>query len=111
MNHLLSRQLEVLQHALGVDKHGRGRMYRNHFCAGESDEGTCRELIALGYMAQVPTSELFLYFNCAVTEAGKAAVRAQSPQPPKLTRSQQRYRRWLDADSGIPFGQWLRAGL
>ncbi len=35
------RQLEILQHALGVDKYGQGDMYRNHFCAGGDDEAVC----------------------------------------------------------------------
>lgn len=45
-----ARQLEILQHALGVDKYGQGEMYRNHFCAGVDDEATCRELVEMGYM-------------------------------------------------------------
>lgn len=31
-----------------------------------------------------------------------------SPRPPKLTRSQMRYQRFLDADSGVSFREWLR---
>jgi len=41
---LSSKQLEILQHSLGVDQYGRGEMYRNHFCAGADDEPACREL-------------------------------------------------------------------
>lgn len=89
-------QLEILQHSLGVDRYGQGEMYRNCFCAGSGDEPVCRELIALGYMQQHRTTEVFPYFNCSVTEAGKRAVREQSPKPPKLTRSQKRYREYLD---------------
>lgn len=105
---LSTSQLEILQHSLGVDKYGRGEMYRNFFCAGGDDEPTCRELVGLGLMRQHPTTETYPYFNCSVTELGKQAVREQSPKPPKLTRSQQRYRRFLDADSGLSFGEWLR---
>jgi hypothetical protein len=47
---LTTRQLEVLQHALGLDEYGRGEMYRNHFCAGGADEDICRSLVELGYM-------------------------------------------------------------
>jgi hypothetical protein len=81
-------------------------MYRNHFCAGGDDEAICRELVALGYMTTFER-EWLPYFNCVVTEAGKAAMLADSPKPPKLTRSQIRYRRFLDADTGESFREWL----
>jgi hypothetical protein len=109
------RQLEILQHALGVDEHGQGKMYRNHFCADGADETTCRQLVALGYMrtwrgaderGQVPG---FPYYNCSVTEEGKYAVIRESPPPPKLTRSQRRYREFLKADTGYSFGEWMKA--
>ncbi len=105
---MTTKQLEVLQHALGVDQFGRGEMYRNHFCAGGSDEDTCRELVALGYMETFTRSYL-PYYNCTVTESGKAAMLAASPKPPKLTRSQQRYLRYLNrADTHATFGEWLK---
>ena len=43
-----------------------------------------------------------------VTDAGKEAVKRESPKPPKLTRSQKRYRAFLKADTGESFGQWLK---
>lgn len=104
---LTPQQLEILQHSLGVDQYGQGQMYRNHFCAGGADEDICRELVALGYMETFTRSYL-PYYNCTVTDAGKAAMSAQSPKPPKLTRSQQRYRRFLKADTGESFIQWLK---
>ncbi len=104
---MTSGQLEILQHALGVDQYGRGQMYRNHFCAGGADEDTCRELVALGYMATFTRSYL-PYYNCTVTDAGKRAMITESPAPPKLTRGQQRYRKFLNADSGESFGDWLK---
>jgi hypothetical protein len=82
-------------------------MYRNHFCAGATDELVCRELVAMGYMETFVRPYL-PYYNCTVTESGKAAMLEQSPKPPKLTRSQLRYRSFLDADSGESFGQWLK---
>lgn len=100
------RQLEILQHALGLDRYGQGAMYRNHFCAGGDDEVVCRELVALGYMQTFERSYL-PYYNCLVTESGKRAVRAESPVPPKLTRSQKRYREFLEADTGYSFIEWL----
>jgi hypothetical protein len=101
-------QLEILQHSLGVDKYGQGEMYRNHFCAGGSDESVCRELVTLGYMKQHKTTEAYPYFNCSVTDEGKAAMIRESPKPPKLSRSQKRYREFLRADCDMKFGEWLK---
>ena len=105
---MTSRQLEILQHALGVDQYGQGPEYRNHFCAGESDEPDCRELVEMGYMQQHATTKWLPYFNCSVTRAGKAAMRADSPKPPKLTRAQRRYGDFLSADTGRSFIEWLK---
>lgn len=101
--------LEILQHALGVDQYGRGSQYRNHYVGGAED---CRSLVALGYMIERPASELTggdPLFH--VTEEGKHAVTMHSPPPPKLTRSQRRYRYWLDVGDacGLTFGEWLKA--
>lgn len=107
-------QLHILQHSLGVDQLGQGKQYRNHFCAGGSDEAICRELVSLGYMRTWSNAnaegrtEVFPYFNCSVTDAGKEAMRRESPEPPKLTRSQIRYRRFLSHDSGMSFGGWMK---
>lgn len=104
-------QLEILQHALGLDQYGQGEAYRNFFCAGDDDEPICRELIALGYMKQHRTTELYPYFNCSVSEAGREAVHRESPKPPKLTRAQQRYRRFLnarDAFGDLTFREFLK---
>ena len=101
------KQLQILQHALGLDQYGQGKMYRNHFCAGGDDEATCRELVAMGYMETFTRSYL-PYYNCTVTDAGKEAVRRESPPAPKLTRAQRRYRDYLRADTGRGFMEWLR---
>lgn len=61
----------------------------------------------MGFMRTFTRSYL-PYYNCTVTEEGKAAMLAQSPKPPVLTRSQQRYQRFLKADSGLSFREWLR---
>jgi hypothetical protein len=104
------RLLEILQHALGVDRYGRGEQYRNYFVAGGDIATSCRELVALGFMIEHPASELTGGDPCfCVTDAGKKAMTAESPQPPKLTRSQQRYQRFLDADCGKPFKEWLKS--
>ena len=107
-------QLHILHHSLGADQYGHGGGHRNHFCAGGSDEVICRELVAMGFMKLWPhanpeTGETpgYPYYNCSVTDAGKTAMLAESPAPPKLTRSQQRYRDYLKADTGFSFREYL----
>jgi hypothetical protein len=109
-----SRQLEILQHTLGVDEFGRTPKgftpyTRNYFCAGSVDEPICRELVALGYMTEHKWTETYPYYNCSVTDAGKKAMHAASPAPPKLTRSQIRYRAYLDADCDMTFFEYMKA--
>ena len=77
--------------------------------AGGEDVADCAELVAMGYMRSF-RSQWLPYFNCTVADKGKEAVRRESPVPPTLTRSQKRYLRFLDADSGLSFGEWLKAG-
>jgi hypothetical protein len=104
--------LHILQHSLGLDEHGQGRAYRNHFVTdGESADGRmCRDLVALGFMDEhAPRSALtgeMPWFT--VTPLGESAVRTQSPPPPKLTAGQKRYKRFLREDSSQSFGEWLR---
>lgn len=98
--------MHILQHALGVDQYGQGRMYRKHYVGSEEE---CRPIVALGYMTEHPASEITggdAWFR--VTDAGKAAMLAASPKPPKLSRSQKRYRAFLAADCGHTFKEWLR---
>ena len=129
-------QLEILQHAMGLDKYGRcaahedvlqcrnhGTLpgHRNHFCAGgecvstphlpcskNCDACACRELVALGLMRQHATTATYPYYNCSVTEEGRKAIREQSPPAPKLSKSQKNYRAFLSADTGMTFGEWLK---
>lgn len=103
-------QLHILQHSLGLDQYGKGNAYRNHFVTGPGtdDYPHCQELVTAGYMLEHPRSTLSggdPVFT--VTDAGKNAVTAYSPKPPRLTRSKQRYQQWLDADAPVPFRQWL----
>jgi hypothetical protein len=98
-------QLHILQHTLGVDQFGQGRMYRNYYVGGVEE---CRPIVQLGFMTEHPASELTggdPWFR--VTEAGKAAMLVESPKPPKLTRSQLRYREFLRADSGLSLVAWV----
>ena len=116
---MTEKQLHILQHSLGLDQYGladyyhEGRAFygfmpnRNRFCAGGADEDLCRELVALGYMQQHRTTEMLPYFNCSVTDTGKDAVRRESPAPPKMTRSKQRYRDYMKADTGFSFREYL----
>ena len=102
--------LHIMQHALGLDEYGRGSGYRNHFVTGPGtkDWDRCRALAEAGFMEDRGAGALYGGDHCfIVTDAGRAVVREQSPRPPKLTASQRRYRRYLDEDSGLPFGEWL----
>jgi len=104
-------ELHILRHALGVGEHGWERNYRNHFVTGPggADHQHCMALVARGFMVQragnaiTGGSDLF-----NVTQAGRAAVQEQTPPPPKLTRSQQRYQQFLRYDGGVTFGEYLR---
>lgn len=112
------KQLHILQHTIGRDEFGRPRSagnpeFRNHFVTGEGgkDHADCMALVAAGLMArraggQISGGDDIFH----ATQAGRNYVAAYSPAPPKLTRSQQRYEAFLDEDSGLTFGEWLKAG-
>lgn len=107
----MSEPLAILQHALGVDEFGRGAQYRRHFVTGpgSDDFAACCTLVEAGHMIRQSGSpltggdDLFL-----VTHEGRRWMAENSPPPPKLTRSQARYQRYLDADSSLSFREWLR---
>lgn len=103
--------LHILQHSLGLDEFGRGDMYRNRFVTGEGsiDHPLCMELVGLGHMTQIANVKLFGGSDCfTVTQAGKIAAVANSPKPPKLTKGQQRYQDYLDADCSMTFIEYLK---
>lgn len=109
--------LHILQHALGLDDYGAGRAYRNHYVATEGSESfaRCQAHVDAGRMKCYGPHALFggeQSYCFRVTEAGRQYVREHSPRPPqvRLTRSQRRYREWLNADSGLSFGEWIREG-
>ncbi|CAM5998730.1 unnamed protein product [Sphagnum balticum] len=111
---MIPRQLEILQHALGVDKYGltpKGfTLYtRNRFCAGVADEPDCRELVAIGYMVQHETTDWLPYFNCSVTTEGMKAMHKASPAPPKVSRSAKRFEEYKSFSDAFDctFRQWL----
>lgn len=105
--------LQILQHALGLDDYGLGAAYRNRFVTTPStvDWPLCQNHVEAGRMARRGPHELFggeESYCFVVTEAGRQYVKEHSPDPPRLSRSQRRYRAYLAADSGMPFGEWLR---
>lgn len=98
------RVLGILQHTLGLDEYGNSRDpgrpngYRNHFVAskGHHDWEFLMLSIQHGLMEQHEAMVLSggsPWFN--VTSVGRAYVTQYSPKPPKLTRGQQRYQRFL----------------
>ena len=110
-----ARMLHVLQHSLGRDQYGKnpnGRPdYRNHYCASEGHHSfaACREAVSLGLMREHPPSAIS-GGDCifTVTDAGKAYILENSPPKPKRTRGHDRYRKYLEADCSMSFGEWLR---
>lgn len=120
------RQLEMMQHALGLDRYGqppegyRGcsddefpKCYRNCYVTGSSspDGQECEAMVAAGWMAKPSRQPSFIggMTNYFVTQAGYDAVKLLSPAPPKLTRARQRYRDFLNSDGVFPnFRAYLR---
>lgn len=111
---LTKTQLHILQHSLGVDDYGRGKQYRNHFVTGpvSHDFNDCRALSEAGLMKDHGADKMLCGgSHCfTVTPEGKDAVAKQSPVPPKISRSKQRYRDWLKSVDahGYSFGDWLK---
>jgi len=96
---LTSEQLHILQHSLGVDQYGRGNQYRNYFATGPgcTDYTKCCELIEMGLMrnmGKMPMTSGLEYFE--VTPKGIDTVAFESPRPPKVSRSRQRYLDYLE---------------
>lgn len=100
---------DTLLHTLGLGRRN-GDAWRNHFI-GSTPEIV--ELVAAGLMEKVndgsPLSGGDPVFRA--TAAGKARAREiRAREYPKLSRSKARYQAWLDADSGLKFGEWLKLG-
>lgn len=108
---MITPELQIIRHSLGLDDCGSGRAYRNHFCTGpESDDfKTCEALVAEEMMSRRGPSDLsggdFTYH---VTKKGRDFEEANRPLVKKLTRSQERYRRFLNADTGWSFREFLK---
>lgn len=109
----IPQDLGILQHSLGLDHHGRGQSHRNHFAAdpGTRDHDICVGLVWAGMMTMRRSKPGGMWDGMDfffVTDAGRAWVAQASPPPPKLTRSQRRWLRYLDGGSDMPFGEWIR---
>lgn len=107
---MTSEKLKIIQHSLGVDQYGQGNRYRSHFVAsaGHSDYETCLSLTEDGLMthhksAIVGGGEIF-----HVTQRGEQWMAKNSPPAPVLTRSQKRYRQYLNSECGESFINWLK---
>jgi hypothetical protein len=108
--------LHILQHALGLDDYGVGRAYRNHYVTNEESDSfaLCQAHVEAGRMERHGPSEMYgggTSYCFVVTETGRQYVAERSQKPPRLTRSQRRYRAYLQADCGLSFGEWLRRGV
>jgi len=91
--------LHILQHSLGVDQYGQGNQYRNHFATdpGCKDFQLCEQLSGMGLMKDLGKREIWGAMHCfVVTQKGIDAVAKESPNPPKLSRSQKRYQEYLE---------------
>lgn len=106
---LSPQQRDILLHTLGLNydpPHDR-----NRYCANIERESettvAIAGLVAKGLMAAARTinegRDQYFY----ATDEGKAAARALLPPPPKRTRSQERYQRYLRLDSMMTFREFL----
>jgi len=112
---MTKEELHILQHSLGVDQYGQGNQYRNNFYTDpKSPDGIiCEKLVDMGMMFRGDRSwdkdgDMKYYM---VTKDGMWEVQEQSPDPPKLTRSQLRYKKYLDCDTDLRFGEWLKLSI
>ena len=105
--------LQILQHALGVDRYGRGTSDRNHFVTGpgSADFEACTHLVDANLMyRRDPTPISGGDYVFMVSMLGRSFVSTKSPPPPKLTRSQKRYQQYLDCSTGQSFKEWIKGG-
>jgi len=116
---LTLNQLHILQHSLGCDQYGQSTY------SGRDENDGCGIYARNRYVSD-PDIDLSILVECdlledrgaikvygdmhyyVVTKEGIAVMKAQSPRPPKLTKSQSRYREFCDADCGLKFSEWLK---
>lgn len=112
--------LHILQHALGVNEYGQSShrpnsddfhgCYRNRFITDPTcpDGLQCQQLVELGHMHDHGPQRIAGGMHCyAVTDSGYTAMKEASPNPPKLSRSKERYRRFLRSDCFDNFRDFL----
>lgn len=96
--------LSILQHTIGCDRFGNRKGDRNHFVSGSSgsDLEHCITAVSLGLMKE-RTSEISSSLTGGessrlfhVTKEGFDFVRINSEKAPKLTKSQERYKRYRE---------------
>ena len=110
----MKKLLHILCHALGRDEYGQttsrihdGKDWRNHFCTGVGsvDFDLCRELVAQGLMTEHQPSEISGGDHVFVVTAKGVEFITQHapkrPEPPKLSKSKQRYQRFLEYGDGF----------
>lgn len=115
----MSTILHVLQHALGRDEFGQRKKYltedyRNHYVTGEGGRSIliCRQAAANGLMIEHKATDISggdPWFH--VTDLGVKYVDEHSPRPPKKTRGQLRYERYLEVSDyyqDLTFGEFLK---
>ena len=111
---LTDKTLHILRHSLGLDDKGNGRAYRNHYCVGpgQDDFDHLQEMCRFGIMKDHGPQSIAGGMHCfTVTLDGKEAEFQNRPPQKKMTRSQKRYRKYLDGDCGLSFGEWLKLKL
>jgi hypothetical protein len=112
-NQAIESDYSVMHHALGITDPSQPAPYRNHFVAsnGHHDMPALERLCSDGLMVEggKPSfcddrSRVFY-----VTDSGKAVAMETRPKPPKMTRSQKRYQRYLEYGDGFEsFLDYLR---
>ncbi|MCK9154484.1 MAG: hypothetical protein M0P12_00070 [Paludibacteraceae bacterium] len=104
-------ELKILRHSLGTDWEGNLTWHRNFYDPAGEDISICESLLAKGYMTKEKTPTAFIGNNLFyVTEKGKQFVRENEPVKKVLTRSQERYRKFIRENSCLDFGEWLKKG-
>lgn len=106
MRELTKDEKSVLLHTLGLD-YGMA-VFRNLFLAGEGhhDMPHILSLVELGLMAEGKHQNQGVYYH-ATRDGERLGLSLRIAMEPKLTRSQARYKRYMDCDSSMTFREWL----
>ena len=106
MTDTTKHQLELMQHALGINENRR-EPYRNYFLAsgGHSDNAHLESLVAAGLMSSRTAPSFCAEDDVVyhVTEAGRELAIAALPPPKKRTR----YDDYLRSEVCESFAEWL----